>query len=539
MLIGAAFAQHALAQEIGGAAIYGIVRGTVRDSANKLIADASVLLEEKGHPGGVEAKTNAEGAFVFSALQPGTYTLTAEKSGLRGRATHALVLSQGDEKHIDLVLEAGSAVHSNSVASPSPSTEAMQFADQPNFTVAGITDWTAAGGHGSDTSLRTSEALTRETLTLKPGDSEHGSAASTKEASESESRLRAALASAPGSFAANQNLGEFYLREGRYADAIPLLKASYQIDPTNRGSEYDLALACKGIGDLSKAREHVQKMLAEQDTGNLHRLLGDLDEEMGDSLAAVREDEQAAHLDPSEQNYFEWGSELLLHRAVRPAAEVFAKGAAAHPKSARMLAALGAALFAGGFYDEAALRICDASDLNPADPAPYLFLGKIELAAPLPLACAEQKLARFAKEQPANALANYYYAMAVWKSQKSSENPQALQQVQTLLEEAVKIDPKFGEAYLQLGIFFFSQHDFEKAIGFYTKAIEIDRQLGDAHYRLGLAYQRIGERAKAKQEFQLHDEIDKQQAAVIERQRREVKQFLVVLKGPPTFPSAN
>ena len=44
----------------------------------------------------------------------------------------------------------------------------MEFADKPNFTVAGVTDWTAVGGHGSDATLRTSEALARETVTLKP-----------------------------------------------------------------------------------------------------------------------------------------------------------------------------------------------------------------------------------------------------------------------------------------------------------------------------------------------------------------------------------
>ena len=44
----------------------------------------------------------------------------------------------------------------------------MEFADKPNFTVAGVTDWTAVGGHGSDATLRTSEALARETTTLKP-----------------------------------------------------------------------------------------------------------------------------------------------------------------------------------------------------------------------------------------------------------------------------------------------------------------------------------------------------------------------------------
>ena len=42
----------------------------------------------------------------------------------------------------------------------------MDFADEPNFTVAGITDWTAVGGHGADTNLRASETLAKETVAL-------------------------------------------------------------------------------------------------------------------------------------------------------------------------------------------------------------------------------------------------------------------------------------------------------------------------------------------------------------------------------------
>src|SRR5215471_2036656 len=162
----------------------------------------------------------------------------------------------------------------------------------------------------------------------------------------------------------SHNPGEFCFRKGSYHEAIPPLDTAYQIDPTNHANEYDLALAYKETGDFSRAREHVQKMLMHDDNADLHRFAGDLDEAMGDSLSAVHEYEQAAHLDPSEQSYFTWGSELLLHRAVWPAAEVFKKGAEDHPQSARMLAALGAALFASALYDEAALRLCDASDLN-------------------------------------------------------------------------------------------------------------------------------------------------------------------------------
>ena len=115
--------------------------------------------------------------------------------------------------------------------------------------------------------------------------------------------------------------------------------------------------------------------------------------------------------------------------------------------------------------------------------------------------------------------------------------PLAMQQVEALLAKAVKIDRKCVDAYLQLGILDSSQHNYEKAIDFYTKAIEIDPQLGEAHYRLGMAYDRTGEPAKAKTEFVLHDEIEKQNAAAVERQRREIKQFLVVLQGQPTHPT--
>jgi tetratricopeptide (TPR) repeat protein len=452
-----AVAQHASRQNSDGATIQGVVL----NSDHKLVDDASVRLEQKDTQVVVDTRTNAAGVFRFSALETGSYMLSAEKSGLHGSAA-AVIASPGDSKRVDLVLQ----------ASPS-STQAMEFADKPNFTVAGVTDWTAAGGHGSDTRLRTSEALARETLTLK--------------------------ADGPG--------------------------------PANHGAEYDRALALKQAGDFSQAREQVRKILEHENNADLHRLLGELDEKLGDPLAAVHEYQQAVRLEPSEENYFQWGSELLLHRAVWQAKEVFSEGAEAYPKSARMLTALGTTLFASGLYDQAALRVCDASDLNPEDPAPYLFLGKIEKAAPIPLTCVEPKLARFAREQPENAAANYFYAIAVWKRHSPQENQQASHQVETLLTKAVTIDPKYSDAYLQLGILYFAQNNIRKAIACYLKAIEANSQLGEAHYRLGVAYDRVGESAKAKQEFEFHEEIEKRQAAAVELQRREVKQFLIVLQS--------
>lgn len=532
----AAVAQQAPAQHSKQAAIH----GTVRDSSGKPIADASVRLQQEGIAGSVETKTNADGSFAYTALALGSYTVIAEKSGLHSRP-HAIVASSpGDQQRIDLILEVAGPASPDRHSSSQSSAPAMEFADAPNFTVAAVTDWTAAGGHGSDSSLRTSEALTRETLTLRPQGSGGASARSGEDSSamkESEAALRAALAAAPGKFDTNRELGEFYLRSGRFRASVPPLQAAYRIDPKNEANEYDLALALKGNGDFAQAREHVQRLMALKDTADLHRLAGELDEKLGDPLTAVHEFEQSVREDPSEQNNFEWGSELLLHRAVLQAKDVFATGAKLYPQSARMLTALGAALFAGAFYDEAALRLCDASDLNAADPEPYLFMGKIEIAAPNPLACVEQRLARFVELQPTNPLANYYYAMTVWKQQGQSIDQKHIQKVETMLTKATNIDPKCSDAYLQLGNLNASQRDYSKAIGFYTKAIETNPQLIEAHYRLGVAYDRVGDRAKATREFQLHDEIGKQQAAEIDRQRREVKQFLIVVPQNPAVPA--
>ncbi len=448
-----------------------IIEGTVCDANGKPVANAVVHLDKPGTPA-VVTQTNPSGVFTLSAPDSGPYSISAEKSGVRSLRSAVTSPYTSGREHIDLVLDQKETT-SNRTDAPPSSSSPMEFADQPNFTVAGVTDWTAVGGHGSDASLRTSEVLARETLTLKP--------------------------------------------QGAAASVIP---------------------ADNNRADLEQARDYVKQLLTQTETADLHRQLGELDEKLGDPLAAVREYEQAMRLDPSEQNYFDWGSELLLHRAVWQAAEVLANGAKAYPQSARMLTALGTALFASARYDEAAQRLCEASDLAPTDPEPYLFMGEIEMAAPSPLPCVEGRLARFVRQRPGDALANYFYAMAIWKRQQVPPDPHDMEQVEALLNKAVTADKKCADANLQLGLLHFSRRDYTVAIEYFTQAITANPKLGEAHYRLGVAYDRIGEAGKARQEFQLHDQIEKEQADAIERQRREVKQFLVVLQGHPAPPQA-
>jgi hypothetical protein len=186
------------------------IQGVVRDAAGHVVGDASVRLEHVRVPGAVVTKTNAEGSFAFAAVGTGTFQVRAEKSGRQSGTKTVVVEDSSDRKHVDLILEDRETAKENS----SPSVPVMEFTDKPNFTVAAVTDWTAAGGHGSDASLRTSEALTRETLTLKSDGAASKAPGSAGEIKGSESALRQALVGAPGSFKANHDLGGFYLREG-------------------------------------------------------------------------------------------------------------------------------------------------------------------------------------------------------------------------------------------------------------------------------------------------------------------------------------
>jgi len=106
-------------------------------------------------------------------------------------------------------------------------------------------------------------------------------------------------------------------------------------------------------------------------------------------------------------------------------------------------------------------------------------------------------------------------------------------QAEALLEKAVSIDPRFDEAYVQLGILSSERGESSRAIRDFLKAIEANPQSGEAHYRLGLAYKRTGDEGKAQQELQLYKQIDQKEAAAVERQRRELRQFLIILKDQP------
>lgn len=507
------------------------IQGSVRDASGKPVSEVLISLRPDGDSRRLQSTTNEAGEFEFSGLPVGSYAITVEKAGFLAVAQDSIRLSPAEKKRCEFVLQSSSSARSTGAAAE------FQFDDQPHFKIAGITDSAGSGGHAAETRLRTGEVLAKDTLNLK------GRAEASKEASQAgiggnETALRAQLSQNPRSFSANRQLGEMYLQSQRYGEAIRFLSAAYDIDPRNHQNAVGLLEALTDSGEVGEARDRATRMLAEDklslsEQADFHRLLGEGYEKSSDPLSAVREYENAAGMDRSEQNYFAWGSELLLHRAAAPAIEVFSKGSRLHPHSARMLAGLGAALFTSGSIEDGAERLCQASDLDPKNPAPFLFLGKMQEGTSSPLSCAEQKLARFAHDQPENALADYYYGLAVWRRSRGTADAKSLAQAGDLFEKAANIDPKLDVAFLELGNLEFARAEFPQAIASYQKAVAINPDGSEAHYRLGLAYKRAGEESRAKTEFDSFKKLDKSETEKIEQQRHDVRQFLFVLQDQP------
>jgi tetratricopeptide (TPR) repeat protein len=347
-------------------------------------------------------------------------------------------------------------------------------------------------------------------------------------------QFRKALQLEPKNYDANHNLGEYYVQSGKIADAVPYLETAQKINPSSYDNSYDLAMAYFLTGKLDQAHQVVETLLQQKNTAELHNLLGQIDEKDGKYLDSVNEFQTAAQMEPSEDNLFHWGSELLLHRTYEPAIDVFQHGVQLYPKSARLHIGLGMALYSRGKYDEAVTALLAAADLDPSDPRCYYFLSKAYDSSPNQAAEVIQRFRRFSELQPKNAQAVYYYAMSLWKGKRAEDPSLDLQQIRSLLQKSISLDPKLADAHLQLANLYSGQHDYTAAIPEYQRALELNPNLSDAHYRLGQNYVHTGQKDQAQREFEVYQKLRAQHLAELDKERAEVQQFVYTAKAAPS-----
>jgi tetratricopeptide (TPR) repeat protein len=346
---------------------------------------------------------------------------------------------------------------------------------------------------------------------------------------EAEAELQRAAALKPSDYDSNHDLGELYVQTGRLDSAIPYLEKAQAIQPSSYDNGYDLALAELRTQRPREARNLLRSLLRYKDTAELHNLLGEAEERSGEYLEAAEELEKAAHMDPSEGNILDWGTELLVHHTFQPAIQVFTFGTQKYPSSVKMELGLGLAYYGLASFEKAAEALMRATDLAPRDPGPYLILGETYSDSRIPVPGVVDRLERLTTLEPTNARAFYYQALALWKAAQAAPGEKDLSKIESALEKAATLDPKFADAQFQLGNLYSDENRIPEAVAAYQEALRIDSNLADAHYRLGQLYRRTGRGDEALKELDLYQRLHQEQITEKDKKHEQIQRFVITM----------
>jgi tetratricopeptide (TPR) repeat protein len=319
----------------------------------------------------------------------------------------------------------------------------------------------------------------------------------------------------PNDFAAQQRLGEFYLQQNRLPEGILYLEKAQQLNPQDYDTGYDLSLAYLNSADTVKASAQLHQMITRHETAELDDLLAEVNEKSGDYKGAASEYYRAAQLDPTEGNIFDLASFLLQHKNYEGfldnALTFFRYGVQKYPRSAKLTVGLGVTLYAESRYDDAVETLCAAVDLDPTDPRPFQFLGKVSTVSPAHMPEIRKRLEGFVHLYPNNGPANYYYAVSLWE-RPEGEPVADMGVIEALLKKAIAANPDFYEAHFQLGVLYQDQQKYPDAIREFNQTLTLRPDYSRAHYRLFLLYSRTHQKQLADQHLAILKQIKQEDA---------------------------
>lgn len=218
--------------------------------------------------------------------------------------------------------------------------------------------------------------------------------------------------------------------------------------PESYDVNYNLALACLQTGQLDRAADVLQPFVGAGGKAEAFDLLGQIEEKRGRSEAAENDFHEAAERDPANEDYrFDYGNSLAQHGKLEPAMAVFRAAVSDLTTSWKLRLGLGSVCYLSGDYMTAVQELMEAVRLKPVSATAYFLLGEAYDSAGHFQPAIETTLRSYLKTRPHDPWAYYHYAV-ILRSQPGKDDRGAAD----ALQHALRLDPDFAEAYLELGI---------------------------------------------------------------------------------------
>jgi len=348
---------------------------------------------------------------------------------------------------------------------------------------------------------------------------------------------QAELPAPPPELSAAQNLalGLIFSAHEAFDYAIPRFEAALAAEPNNDVVILNLALAEKGVGRSEEAIARLRKAAAAHPSAMLSDAVGGLEEESGNYVEAVESYQRAVELDPTnEQYYFDLGIEYLTHFTFGPAAEVYRVGTQKFPDSSRQFLGLGFSHYAVREYRAAADAFTKALEIDPDSPAAFqAWKSLLDSLPPNAWAFLLPHLDKLAKAHPQSAELAFCKGAAQFRSEVAKGADATFDSAQALLEKAVRLQPNFPAAHLELGALYAAKKQNQRAVDEYLQVIRQDDKSEVPHYRLGQLYREMDKLDLAAKELSQYQELARAHQEQLKRNRSTIQQFITPDSGKP------
>ena len=320
------------------------------------------------------------------------------------------------------------------------------------------------------------------------------------------------------------NLGQALIMTKQPRAAAKAFAAAAAISPEDGELVYNRSLALFESGSAREAAALLEGMPEAEKTDQVYELAGDAEERTGDYGKALANFQTAVQRNPSDANVYALTAELLRHWTWPEAIEVAKFGTSRYPESTHFKMAEGIAYYGKSDYKSAVEVFSGLLSRAPDDAAVADLLGRScsQLADGVDAGC--DGMYEFAQRHPGNAVTTTYAAVAILHEPKERQD---LPKAASLLERAVAADPKYAEAYYQMGVLEQARLQWAKSAAALERSIALRPESPEAHYRLSRAYSHLGRRDEAQAEIALNRTYSEQAKTHLDAKMQEVVRFLL------------